>query len=662
MCSLTVDSLYLSEAKRRLLLAIVAVGLSVVMVSQMMFKAWKERTSLAPEFPAPMAWLNTDRPLRLSDLRGKLVMLYFWTYSRVNCMRIITELKKLEREFPDELVVIGVHSAKFTEERHTDNIRQAILRYEIEYPVVNDSRFKIWSLYGAQSWPTVVLIDPEGYVIDSFSGEGVYDRLAGLIRGLSARGRTSGSLNTNALHLNLERNRTSDSLLAFPGKVLADPDDGRLFISDQNHNRIVIADLQSGWIQEVIGSGAKGLRDGLFFEAQFNHPHGLAMEGGMLFIADTDNHVLRTADLKNRTVSTIAGTGRLASYSSQSGKGLETSLNSPWDLAIHEGCLYAAMAGLHQIWRLWLRDGFIEPFAGVGREGLKDDERKKAWLAQSSGISAEGNRLYIADSEASAIRYVDINGESDPVITMFGRGLFEFGDGEGDKSRAMFQHPMGVAAAGTKVYVADTYNNKVKAIDVEAGTVRLLAGSRHPGFKDGKGSDARFYEPGGLSLAGDSLYIADTNNHRIRILNIPSRKVVTFPLRMREVLMVHPTVSTLKEFPVLEGLGVIEIAVHLPEGVRLNPDSTLMASLDKVSRRIFQPLSEAELHKLKVEADGLMRIEGRWTGASGRMKVVLNYIACEETGLCRPFEKALVFSVKGGSKTGENCVRLNVNP
>jgi len=226
----------------------------------------------------------------------------------------------------------------------------------------------------------------------------------------------------------------------------------------------------------------------------------------------------------------------------------------------------------------------------------------------------------------------------------------------------MFQHPMGVAAAGTKVYVADTYNNKVKAIDVEAGTVRLLAGSRHPGFKDGKGSDARFYEPGGLSLAGDSLYIADTNNHRIRILNIPSRKVVTFPLRMREVLMVHPTVSTLKEFPVLEGRGVIEIAVHLPEGVRLNPDSPLTASLDKVSRRIFQPLSEAELHKLKVEADGLMRIEGRWTGASGRMKVVLNYIACEETGSCRPFEKALLFSVKGGSKTGENCVRLNVNP
>jgi len=122
--------------------------------------------------PTDLVWLNTAKPLRLEELRGKFVLLDFWTYCCINCMHVIPELKRLEKGYPTELVVIGVHSAKFSNERLTDNIRQAILRYEIGHPVVNDKEMQIWRSYAVRSWPTLVLVDPEGYVIGAYSGEG----------------------------------------------------------------------------------------------------------------------------------------------------------------------------------------------------------------------------------------------------------------------------------------------------------------------------------------------------------------------------------------------------------------------------------------------------------------------------------------------------------
>jgi thiol-disulfide isomerase/thioredoxin len=114
----------------------------------------------APEFPAGMQWLNTATPLRLADLRGKIVLLDFWTYCCINCMHIIPELTALERKYPNELVVIGVHSAKFHNEGDSENIRQAILRYEIQHPVVNDRDFRIWRSYAVRAWPTLMVIKP----------------------------------------------------------------------------------------------------------------------------------------------------------------------------------------------------------------------------------------------------------------------------------------------------------------------------------------------------------------------------------------------------------------------------------------------------------------------------------------------------------------------
>jgi thiol-disulfide isomerase/thioredoxin len=265
----------------------------------------------APELEGGRGWLNTDKPLSLAGLRGKVVLLDFWTYGCVNCMHVIPDLKRLEEKYPAELVVIGVHSAKFENEKETENIRRIIIRYGLEHPVVNDAEFRIWNSYAVRAWPTQVLIDPAGYVVGQVAGEGHYNVLDGAIGELVADARKRGTLDARPLKFALERAKTGDLPLAFPGKVLADEKGDRLFVADSNHNRVVVTKLD-GTLLYTIGSGARGRRDGAFQDASFDNPQGLALDpsdNSTLYVADTRNHMLRRVDLKARTVETAAGTG-----------------------------------------------------------------------------------------------------------------------------------------------------------------------------------------------------------------------------------------------------------------------------------------------------------------------------------------------------------------
>src|SRR5438132_6854040 len=290
-----------------------------------------QETIHAPELSGARGWLNTDKPLTLSALKGKVVLLDFWTYGCINCMHIIPDLKKLEKKYPNELVVIGVHSAKFANEKETENIRRIILRYEIEHPVVNDADFAIWNAYAVNAWPTRCLIDPAGYIIGRLSGEGGYEVLDKAISDTIAEFRKRGKLNEAPLKLVLERAKIGDLPLAFPGKILADAKSDRLFIADSDHNRIVIAKLD-GTLIETIGKGAQGADDGSFDRASFFRPQGMVLDGDMVYIADTENHLIRQVDLKSKTVKTIAGTGQQSRQHGESGPARSIALNSPWDL------------------------------------------------------------------------------------------------------------------------------------------------------------------------------------------------------------------------------------------------------------------------------------------------------------------------------------------
>jgi thiol-disulfide isomerase/thioredoxin len=483
----------------------------------------------APDFPAGLEWLNTDRPLSLRDLRGKIVLLDFWTYCCINCMHIIPDLKKLEAKYPNELVVIGVHSAKFTGERETDNIRQAVLRYEIEHPVVNDRDMVVWGEFAVHAWPTVVLIDPEGKVVATRSGEGVFEPMDRAIADLLRE--FGGKLDRTPRRFQLERDAMPEPLLAFPGKVLADEKTRQLFIADSNHNRIVVVSLEDATIKAIIGGGEIGLEDGAFEEARFHHPQGMAFDGKALYVADTENHAIRCVDFDKRRVETIAGTGEQARRTPAGGVGRTVALSSPWDLVLHNGTLYIAMAGTHQLWRMNLASGRLDPHAGSGAEARIDGPLLNAALAQPSGLATDGAKLYFADSEDSSIRAADLDPKG-AVTTIVGGDLFEFGDRDGKGLEARLQHPLGVAYHNGVLYVADTYNNKIKIVSPKDRASKSFLGTGKAGLEDGE--SARFDEPGGVSVAGGKLYIADTNNHAVRVADLATRRVETLMLREME--------------------------------------------------------------------------------------------------------------------------------
>lgn len=486
-------------------------------------QAERERPK-APELEGGVAWLNTAGPIKLADLKGKIVILDFWTFCCINCIHTLPDLAKLEKKYEKELVVIGVHSAKFANEKVTENIRKAVLRYQIQHPVVNDADMKIWDRYGVSSWPTLVVIDPEGNYLGTASGEGNFDLLDQVMQKLIKKHTDNKTLDVTPRRFDTAKFRDKvDSPLFFPGKVLADAASNRLFIADSTNHRVVVTDLNGKKIA-VAGTGVPGKSDGSFAQAQFDDPQGLALDGETLYVADRKNHLIRALDLKAGTVRTVAGVGKQDRENRHGGgPALTTGLNSPWDLLRIGRKLFIAMAGHHQIWTLDLDKQELLPYAGNGRENIRNGDLEHAEFAQPSGLTTDGKRLYVADSEVSAIRSVSLDKTGD-VDTLVGLGLFKFGDEDGEGDAVRLQHALGVLYHEGKLYVADTYNSKLKVLDPATKKCTTFLGG-------GSGADRMFNEPAGLSFANGKLYVADTNAHRIRVVELATKQVSTLTLQ-----------------------------------------------------------------------------------------------------------------------------------
>ena len=451
-------------------------------------------------------------------------------------MHIFPQLRKLERKYASELVVVGVHSAKFPTEKETDSLTAAVRRCELEHPVINDAEFQVWQQYSCRAWPTLMFIDPRGNVIGKHEGELTFEQFDTLMSGMVAEFDELGIMQRSPLPTTPPPG--PQNALSFPGKVLADEAGGRLFIADTNHNRIIVSSFD-GDVKQVIGSGEEALVGGPLAQSAFNHPQGMAIDGDILYVADTENHAIRRVDLQAGHVETIAGTGEQG-YDRTGGRpGRSTSLSSPWDVVLHNGVVYIAMAGIHQLWSLDLETGIVGPYAGSGREAITDGPLATSALAQPSGITigndgSGGERLYFADSETSAIRNCDLD-PNGSVRTIIGLGLFEFGDVDGDDFRVRMQHPIGITHhvsddGGGVLYVADTYNHKIKRVLPKTRSAFTVAGVGKPGHVDGPFAQARFSEPSGLSIANGKMYIADTNNHAIRVADMETGEVATLEL------------------------------------------------------------------------------------------------------------------------------------
>jgi thiol-disulfide isomerase/thioredoxin len=542
----------------------------------------------APAIPTGVDWLNVAAPLTLDQLKGKVVLLDFWTYGCINCMHMMPILNQLEAKYGDALAVIGVHSAKFANEGDTSNIRQVIERYGLKHPVINDNKFTVWgaySPYGVNAWPTFVIIDPRGNLFAVQAGEIPQDAFEEVIGGMIAQFDKLGEIKREPLPIKLESDAQPPAALSFPGKVTVDAAGKRLFIADSSHNRLVIADLNTYEVKNVIGTGAGGLKDGGYSEATFTKPQGMALKGDILYVADTENHAIRAVDLTKQTVTTVAGTGKQG-YERNSGLPLKTDLSSPWDITVGDrNNLYIAMAGNHQIWVLSLDINSVGPIVGDGREGLLDGDLNAAELAQPSGLYWNNNILYFADAESSSIRAADFN--RGKVTTLAGpsqNDLFDFGDKDGEFGKSRLQHALALTPGENgKLFVADTYNSKIKVLTPATKEIKTLMGlGGTGGFRDGSAADAQFDEPGGLAYNDGKLYVADTNNDAIRVVDVATGTVSTVTFPNPEVLQIADAVTVVGSNAaagasvmvdaqtVKAGSGQIVLNLALPDGYKLN--------------------------------------------------------------------------------------------
>ncbi|MFA4986608.1 MAG: thioredoxin-like domain-containing protein [Candidatus Brocadiia bacterium] len=508
---------------------------------------------LAHDFDKSTRWLNAKKPISLRDLRGCIVVLDFWTYCCINCMHVLPILAIVEEEFRDEpLVVIGIHSGKFDAEKDDARIGEAIRRYGIAHPVAVDSEMKIWRQYGIRSWPTLVVIRPDGSIAAVAPGEPDPAMFRAFLRRELDDARGQKTLAEKAPDL-VPQAVSAKGALLYPGKVISLAGQ-RIAISDSGHHRVLVCDSH-GKVLDAIGSGRRGLAGGSFEDAAFDDPQGLAEWGGNLFVADRRNHCIRKLNLDRRTVETVAGDGTLGiAHPKGPVPALETPLRSPWDLCAIGDDIYVAMAGSHQIWLYNPIKGTIEAYSGTSVEGLVDGPIRGCSMAQPSGMSHREGFLYVVDSETSSIRAIDLGHGS--IKTLFGTGLFDFGDSDGDAGSAMLQHPMGVAATPEGLYVADTYNGKIRLVDWDTKSVKTIASGLH--------------EPGGIASSSDEgLLIADTNAHRILLLR--DSQMTTIEITNAPVPRTGSIATAPKDHDDLDTENWFTSILELPDGVGLAP-------------------------------------------------------------------------------------------
>ncbi|MET8699129.1 NHL domain-containing thioredoxin family protein [Kitasatospora sp. NPDC004723] len=516
----------------------------------------------APELVGAGGWLNTGgKELKLADLRGKCVVLDFWTFCCVNCLHVLDELRELEEKHRDTVVIVGVHSPKFVHEADHRAVVDAVDRYEVHHPVLDDPALATWKQYAVRAWPTLVVIDPEGYVVAQHAGEGHAHAIARLVEELEAEHTAKGTLRRGDGPYVAPEPTAGD--LKFPGKAVRLPN-GRFLVADSGHHSLVELEADGETVVRRIGDGARGLVDGT--APRFSEPQGLALlpEGTAdydVIVADTVNHALRGVRLADGRVTTLAGTGRQWwQGSATEGPAREVDLSSPWDVAWFDGRVWIAMAGVHQLWAYDPAAGTVGVAAGTTNEGLVDGPVAEAWFAQPSGlaVSADGERLWVADSETSALRWV--SRETRTVHSAVGTGLFDFGHRDGAAGQALLQHPLGVTVLPDgSVAVSDTYNHALRRYDPASGEVSTLA------------TDLR--EPSGAVLADGDIVVVESARHRLTRLRLPEEAV-------RVDAVAHRTQRAATE--VAPGALRLDVVFRAPTGQKLDerygPSTRLLVS------------------------------------------------------------------------------------
>lgn len=541
------------------IMALLMTALPSILAQEFMTEDQLDGQIYAPEFPIGLDWLNTLQPVTMQQLHGKIVLINFWSSSSPDCFEVMPELQKLQEKYARELIVVGVHSPAFANEKDSDVIRHAILSHEIKQPVINDSGMQIWNEYGLASRPSFVLVNPSGRVIGVHSGTDVYDLFDGIIAQAVTHFDADSLIGRHQINFIPEAYRQEKTLLGYPGKISSDTSGTRLYFSDSGNHRI-LATTTSGKIEFVIGSGHRGNRDGSFAQAQFQRPQGLALAGDILYIADSENGTIRAANLKTKEVSTILDGA--------------TADNLPWDLTVLDGKLYVAMTGANQIWVADLKTLELQAYAGSGQRGHRDGPVMDAELAQPTGITTDGRKLYFVDSGSNSVRAIDPNAGGQ-VETVIGGDLNESDVLDGNPETARLQNPQGITCHDGLLYIADCYNQQIKIVDPVKKTLTNYAGTGRRGVQDGELAAAEFREPTGLVFAGAKLFVADCNNQQIRIIDTKAQQISSVQFTNLGITAKQTVANfegkemKLPPAKLKSGSAKISIALIIPDGFKM---------------------------------------------------------------------------------------------
>lgn len=424
------------------------------------------------------------------------------------------------------VVVLGIHTPKFTAEKSPRRIRDAMRRMDVDHPVLVDTDRGVWEQYAVRAWPTLVFIRPNGTIHQTLAGEVRYERLVDTIDEMLQAGEHDGTLAAAPVSLDSAESSLTgleETQLAYPTSLVPTP--SGLAIADSGHHRIVLTDGK-GRIVESIGNGEPGLKDGSFEKSLFKRPQGLELVGQSLYVADAGNHAVRAIDVRQRSVRTVIGDGILGmSVPQDLVKATDVRPRSPSDLAFGHGILLIAMAGSHQIWAYLPEQGSVTVLAGTGREAIDDGLFHEATFSQPTGLSWYNDELYVADSEASAIRRLNL--DTARVETLVGKGLFHFGDEDGPIETARLQHAQNLSGGPHGLLIADSYNNKIRHLSAAAPDGGQSCLSTWYGSDPGQDLD----EPTGIiQLGSGQVLIADTNNHRILVIDGETKAAKVLPV------------------------------------------------------------------------------------------------------------------------------------
>jgi thiol-disulfide isomerase/thioredoxin len=611
----------------------------------------------APELPEGYPWINSD-PLTLRrDLVGHVVLLHFWTSSSIYCHHVLPTLAFLEQLHGDRLLaILGIHAGKFTAEHDPDHVALAVQQLGIRHPVLVDRDLSVWRAYGVRSWPTLVLIDGLGQIRFQGLGEPDRDRLSAAVESLLDEAEAGDEYPASPPAPADPTPLRPLGGLRFPTKLAIDPDRNLLWIADTGNHRVVAVHIDTGKLHRVVGSGIPGAADGPFDRACFCTPRGIAVDLREVYVADTGNHLLRRIDLEAGTVDTVLGQGRQVIDFLAGKSGSDQGLNSPWALAMAGDDILMAMAGSHQLWKVHKDTMTAEVLAGRGVADLQDARLRGAALAQPTGLSLSPDRDLAAftDSDASAVRLAKLIG--DWASTLVGEGLFAWGDRDGLLLTAQLQHPEDVAFSRKVLFVADTFNHKIKRIDLDVNEpadrsiTTILGGD----------TDPRLAGPEGLALHEEQnlLFVADTRNHRI--LKVDLADDTWSELEIADLPPGRTAFGTeyLRAQPVLLApLADIKLSIPLdiPDGARLHPEAPATLRLENI-----------EGHPLLVDMTLTPRVDGDMAvgehistseESDGVVRLRLTYMTCHELDqVCHVHEiraELPVQLVEGGQMQGK---------